>query len=76
MDIGYSAFRSLIQELEQEHEIERSTSGVYRPTGRTIPILHHFSQEEILGLFKQLKTLPSGSPTMGSWLLLQESWKS
>ncbi len=65
MDIGYSAFRSLIQELEQEHEIECSTSGVYRPTGRTIPILHHFSREEILGLFKQLKTLPSGSPYHG-----------
>ncbi len=65
IDIGYSAFRGLIQELEQEHEIERSADGVYRPTGHTIPILHHFSEEEILALFQQVKTLPSGSPYHG-----------
>lgn len=65
IDIGYSAFRNLIQELEQEHEIERTANGVYRPTGRTIPILHHFSEEEILALLEQLKMLPSGSPYHG-----------
>ena len=65
IDIGYSAFRNLIQELEQEHEIELNANGVYRPTGRTIPILHHFSEEEILALLEQLKTLPAGSPYHG-----------
>lgn len=45
--------------------LDRTANGVYRPTGRTIPILHHFSEEEILALLEQLKMLPSGSPYHG-----------
>lgn len=64
IDLRYSAFRNLVQELEQKKEIQL-TNGVYRATGRNIPILHRFTSKELLELLQRLKTLPDASPYHG-----------
>lgn len=62
LDIASSTFKVLLNELDEEDEIRLDANGIYHATGRTIPILHHFTDEELFTLLDQLKTLPEGSP--------------
>ena len=65
IDIAYTYFNTLVKELETEDEILIAPNGFCQPTGRTIPILHHFSDEDLFLLQDQLKSLPEGSPYHG-----------
>lgn len=61
-DVSYTSINDLISELESEGEIKKDSRGIYHPTGRSIPIMHHFTADDLFSLLDQLKILPSGSP--------------
>lgn len=61
-DVAYTSVHDLIKELEAEGEIARNSRGILHPTGRNIPIMHHFTDDDLFSLLDQLKILPSGSP--------------
>lgn len=62
IDINYTYFNTLVNELLNEDEIRLAPNGTYQPTGRSIPILHHFTADDLFTLQDQLKSLPNGSP--------------
>lgn len=62
LDIAQSTFTNLIDKLDRDDEIRLEADGAYHATGRMIPLLHHFTDEELFILLDQLKTLPEGSP--------------
>lgn len=59
MDITKTAFDNLWNALIQEKEIAITSDGTYHATGRSVPILHHFSKETVSKLLEQVKLLPS-----------------
>lgn len=62
IDIKYTYFNNLVGELLDDDEIHLTANGIYQPTGRTIPILHHFTDDELFTLQDLLETLPEASP--------------
>lgn len=62
IDIKYTYFNKLVDELLDDDEIRLTSNGTYQPTGRTIPILHHFTDDELFTLQDFLETLPEASP--------------
>ena len=62
MDITKTAFDNLWNALIQEKEIAITSDGAYHATGRSVPILHHFSKETVSKLLEQVKLLPAASP--------------
>lgn len=62
MDITKTAFDNLWNALIQEKEIAITSDGTYHATGRSVPILHHFSKETVSKLLEQVKLLPAASP--------------
>lgn len=62
LDIKYTEFNKQVEALIKAGEIRKSEDGTLHPTGRSFPLSKSFTKEELIRLFKQLRTLPPASP--------------
>ncbi len=62
LDIKYTEFNKQVDALIQAGEIQQFTDGTLHPTGRSFPLFRSLNKDELIHLFKQIRTLPQTSP--------------
>ena len=62
LDIKYTEFNKQVDALIQAGEIQQFKDGTLHPTGRSFPLFRSLNKDELIHLFKQIRTLPQTSP--------------